>query len=307
MARLAGSTESQVGRLPCLTHGHALVILGPEPSAVPSASLRLPVPLHVGCQGLTCCCWGGSLLVLPRSPRRPQPLLAPPGCLEVSITRSAAPCSSGCCCPSAPGLPGTPLPRPAPAPPPGRLPSCPSLLRSRCPAAARGDLLTCPRRGKGEPPDRQAETGAAWPPCAEQAARDGFFLECGASLAWHEAWALPASCRPARRWGVTPFLLSPPSSPRRPPCRGCPPRSWAQGHCSPDTSRAPPPGFPDPRVQEDLLPHLPPSCSPQAPGSLGCHPRRPRADPRASAHLRAWSEPFSWVGPDLRFTHRKPF
>lgn len=147
--------------------------------------------------------------------------------------------------------------------PPGRLPSCPSLLWSRCPAAARGDLLTCPRRGKGEPPDRQAETGAAWPPCAEQAAQDGFFLECGASLAWHEAWALPASCRPAHRWGVTPFLLSPPSSPRRPPCRGCPPRSWAQGHCSPDTSRAPPPGFPDPRVQEDLLPHLPPSCSPR--------------------------------------------
>lgn len=147
---------------------------------------------------------------------------------------------------SAPGLRAHPLLRPGahlgprrPAHPSGCPAVCGAALdlrpgerNSRASRARSGPACRCSGRAG-------RDTQPPGLPATSRQPRDGLFLECGASQAWHEAWAAANSLQDcSRAWGGDPvFCIATgvPSSLRL----AAPPRSRLEGHGYPGSQHSP--------------------------------------------------------------------
>lgn len=224
--RRGGLRREPGGPLRCRTLGPRVTPM-PGPSGRPgprSQSWAAPQPLSLAA-------WPLSMRGCPQGADAPRPsgLRAPtcpltltdaasvsPGPSQASLCVSVAfpECSSslfpaGCLRPLCPAVGHTPSCVLGPASAPS---ACASLRLTRClwgrrrPPSWGGEQLGLAGPGAGptwagrdmQPPGLRAARGQP---------RDGLFLECGASQAWHEAWAAANSLQDgSQAWGgVTPF------------------------------------------------------------------------------------------------------
>lgn len=224
--RRGGLRREPGGPLRCRTLGPRVTPM-PGPSGRPgprSQSWAAPQPLSLAAWPLSMgAALGGPMRPVPQgsvlrparslSQTRPRSLLAPPR--PASVSRSPFQSVLALCSPPAASA------RSAPAV--GHTPSC-VLGPASAPSACASLRLTRCLWGRRRPPSWGGEqlglagpgAGPTWagrdmqPPglrAAHGQPRDGLFLECGASQAWHEAWAAANSLQDgSQAWGgVTPF------------------------------------------------------------------------------------------------------